>query len=334
MPDDDAGSSEASLTLPNGTAAAAGHAGCLCHRPEIQSLTRRISADLSRRGFVAGMAASIASLGLPKPANAQSARCRPAVAADPVHEFPAVRRKIRHVARRAPSARRGQSDQGRGGGQPGRAGRRAGDRLRWPGSYAGPDRRALAFDLCRAAAPDFDDRGYRLHLSGRQRGGRAHADARLHHGPGSRRPRLRVEAGDRRRSRVGPAHLSVRRHDHRHRRSWRLTSVVRSAECRRHAQPRGADPAAASSPTARMQVRLRVREQLHAGCVADQARGKRRRIVTAQPAATRPLSPSPNCARGSKRPKTGPPTSRCTLIRRPRSSGRSPPGSGASNTVI
>ena len=73
MPDDDAGSSEASLTLPNGTAAAAGHAGCLCHRPEIHSLTRRIGADLSRRGFVAGVGASVASLGLPKPANAQSA---------------------------------------------------------------------------------------------------------------------------------------------------------------------------------------------------------------------------------------------------------------------
>lgn len=44
---------------------AAGHTGCLCHRPEIQSLTRRINADISRRGFVAGMAATVASLGLP-----------------------------------------------------------------------------------------------------------------------------------------------------------------------------------------------------------------------------------------------------------------------------
>lgn len=31
---------------------------CLCHRPEIQALTRRLGADLSRRGFVAGAAAS------------------------------------------------------------------------------------------------------------------------------------------------------------------------------------------------------------------------------------------------------------------------------------
>jgi imidazolonepropionase-like amidohydrolase len=49
------------------------HAGCPCHSPEIQSLTRRIGADLSRRGFVAGVGASVASLGLPKRANAQSA---------------------------------------------------------------------------------------------------------------------------------------------------------------------------------------------------------------------------------------------------------------------
>ena len=54
------------------TAALAGHAGCLCHRQEIRSLTRRIGTDLSRRGFVAGMAASIGSLGLPRLAGAQS----------------------------------------------------------------------------------------------------------------------------------------------------------------------------------------------------------------------------------------------------------------------
>ena len=58
---------------PRDKAALSGHSCCLCHGPEIQSLTRRISADLSRRGFVAGLAASIASLGLPKRAGAQSA---------------------------------------------------------------------------------------------------------------------------------------------------------------------------------------------------------------------------------------------------------------------
>ena len=33
--------------------------GCLCHRPEFHSLTRRLGADLSRRGFVAGATASM-----------------------------------------------------------------------------------------------------------------------------------------------------------------------------------------------------------------------------------------------------------------------------------
>ena len=46
---------------------------CPCHRPEIQTLTNRINVDLSRRGFVVGTAASIASLGLPFLARAQSA---------------------------------------------------------------------------------------------------------------------------------------------------------------------------------------------------------------------------------------------------------------------
>src|SRR5271170_3831103 len=47
--------------------------GCLCCRGELQSLTRRINADLSRRGFVAGIGASIAALGLPRAARAQNA---------------------------------------------------------------------------------------------------------------------------------------------------------------------------------------------------------------------------------------------------------------------
>ncbi|WP_018183934.1 metal-dependent hydrolase family protein [Kaistia granuli] len=48
-----------------------GHAGCACHRPELQALTRRLNADLSRRGFVAGLGASLAMLGLPRRAAAQ-----------------------------------------------------------------------------------------------------------------------------------------------------------------------------------------------------------------------------------------------------------------------
>ncbi|MGO4393013.1 amidohydrolase family protein [Variovorax sp. M-6] len=52
---------------------------CLCHRPELGRLTRLINADLSRRGFVAGVAASVAALGLPFRASAQPAPAKPIV---------------------------------------------------------------------------------------------------------------------------------------------------------------------------------------------------------------------------------------------------------------
>jgi len=47
--------------------------GCLCCRGELQSLTRRVNADLSRRGFVAGIGGSIAALNFPGAARAQGA---------------------------------------------------------------------------------------------------------------------------------------------------------------------------------------------------------------------------------------------------------------------
>jgi imidazolonepropionase-like amidohydrolase len=47
------------------------HSACLCHRPEIQYITKRVDAGLSRRGFVAAMTASFANLGLATSAFAQ-----------------------------------------------------------------------------------------------------------------------------------------------------------------------------------------------------------------------------------------------------------------------
>lgn len=52
------------------------HVGCLCRRPEIRSLTRRMGADLSRRGFVAGMAAALSAAGLPASSGAQPVPAR------------------------------------------------------------------------------------------------------------------------------------------------------------------------------------------------------------------------------------------------------------------
>ncbi len=46
---------------------------CLCHQPEMLAATRRIGTELTRRGFVAGMAASLAMLGLPARSFAQVA---------------------------------------------------------------------------------------------------------------------------------------------------------------------------------------------------------------------------------------------------------------------
>jgi imidazolonepropionase-like amidohydrolase len=50
---------------------------CLCCQPQLQSAARRINRDLSRRGFIAGAGASLASLGLVRRAGAQAAPARP-----------------------------------------------------------------------------------------------------------------------------------------------------------------------------------------------------------------------------------------------------------------
>ena len=51
--------------------------GCSCCGLELQSLTRRINADLSRRGFIGGTGASLAMLGLPRAARSQAASTPP-----------------------------------------------------------------------------------------------------------------------------------------------------------------------------------------------------------------------------------------------------------------
>ena len=46
---------------------------CLCCMPQLQSAARRINREMSRRGFIAGVGASLTSLGLVQPAGAQAA---------------------------------------------------------------------------------------------------------------------------------------------------------------------------------------------------------------------------------------------------------------------
>lgn len=55
-----------------GTKNSGWHFGCACHQPEVQHLTCRVAAALSRRGFLAGTSGSLTSLGLPGFARAQS----------------------------------------------------------------------------------------------------------------------------------------------------------------------------------------------------------------------------------------------------------------------
>ncbi len=54
-----------------------GASGCLCRQPDMLAINRRIDADLTRRGFVAGVGGSIAALGLSNRARAQAATVSP-----------------------------------------------------------------------------------------------------------------------------------------------------------------------------------------------------------------------------------------------------------------
>ena len=51
--------------------------GCGCCNPQVRSIARRIDRELSRRGFIAGVSASLASLGFAPRAKAQAADARP-----------------------------------------------------------------------------------------------------------------------------------------------------------------------------------------------------------------------------------------------------------------
>ena len=156
-----------------------------------------VSTRLHRRGGRVARSTRVRSAG-----RRASGAFRPH-AADHVREFSAVRRNIQDPARRASPPRRGQSHQADRDRRADPAGRRAGDRLRRTGHDAGPDRRALAYDLRRTPGtyPAFGR--HRLYLSCRERRGRADADAGLHNRPGPRRPVLCLETGDRRRAATG-----------------------------------------------------------------------------------------------------------------------------------
>jgi hypothetical protein len=62
-----------SCTPADDGAAPIPHIGCGCCTPQVRSIARRIDRDLTRRGFVAGVGASLAALGFAPRAKAQAA---------------------------------------------------------------------------------------------------------------------------------------------------------------------------------------------------------------------------------------------------------------------
>ena len=123
---------------------------------------------------------------------------------------------------------------------------------------------------------------------------------------------------------VAAAHLPVRRHHHRHKRSRRLPPAVEVPRILGSPQSRGEQTGAAMIADSPDEVRVRVREQLMLG--ASQIK------LTAGGGVASPHSPldastftEAELRAAVKPPRIGAPTSRCTCTRPPRSSARSPP---------
>ena len=167
------------------------------------------------------------------------------------------------------------------------------------------------------------DVGYNNLAGGRR--GDGYADARLHHRSRRRRAGVRAEAApSTKASSSGPriypsgAMITVTSG---HGDFRQLTDLPRTigGMLSRMEQIGGSHGRRQSGRGARARPRA-----THAGRFADQADGRRRRVLAVQPARRDRLSPSPNCAPPWKRPKIGAPMSPCMPLRRRRSSGPSP----------
>ena len=260
-----------------------GPSSCSCCQPQLQAVARRIDRDLSRRGFIAGAGASLASLGFTRPAGAQPAPPRPTP--------PIVFANFRLFDGRSKVLRGGLRLLVEGnrikpiasGDPPPPDGARmidCGGRVLMPGLIdahwhalfaALPVATLLTADIgyiYLAASAEAERTLMRGFTTVRDLGGPSFAFKQA------------IDEG----LIAGPAHLSVRRHDHGDRRPRRPASSVRSAEeSGRPAELHGADRA----PPIRRQRRrdpAAGARAAHAGRFADQARGRRRRRIAAQPA--------------------------------------------------
>ena len=237
--------------------------GCSCCRGELQSLTRRINADLSRRGFVAGLGASITALGLPGAARAQGA-------SDPTQ--PIIFTNFLLFDGKSSALRGGLALIVEGGrikavatGNP--AGPEGSRTIDCRGRVVMPGLIDAHWHCIFAALPIATlfsaDVGY-IFLAAS-----AEAERTLMRGFTTVRdlggPSFALKQAIDEGLRTGAAHLSVRRHDHHDRRPWRHAPPVRSApEPGRSGKHHGADGAANIADSAD-EVRLRVREQLLQG---------------------------------------------------------------------
>ena len=313
----------------------AGHAGCACHRPEVQSLTRRIGADLSRRGFIAGVGVSVAALGLPKLANAQSAPApqtghpsrptlftnfrlfdgRSGTLRDGLRVLVEGNR-IKGVVQGNPAAPDGAHVIDYGGRvlMPGLID------AHWHSIFAAlPLSALMAADvgyIYLAASAEAERTLMRGFTTVRDLGGPATAlkqaiDEGLVPGP-------RIYPSGAMITATG-GHGDLRP----------LSDVPSVAGTLSRVEQSG-HSIIADGPDA---VRLRVREQPMQAASQIKLVGSGG-VSTPRSSLDAAGFTEPEFTRGSKRPKTGPPTSPYTPIRRRRSSGRSPPGPGASSMVI
>ena len=249
--------------------------GCACCRPLIQSVTRRINAGLSRRGFVAGIGASLATLGFVRRAGAQPEAAPP----------PIVFTNFRLFDGRSAALRAGLSllverdrikaiEVGDVGAPEGARVIDCGGRTLMPGLidahwhtiFAGLAVSTLLSAeigyIFLAASAEAERTLMRGFTTVRDLGGPAFA--------------LKQAIDDGTRSRA--AHLSVRCHDHDNRRAWRFASALRSAApYGRAAQLSGAEGRCEHRRHRRRGAAAGARAAA-AGGLPDQARGRRRSL--------------------------------------------------------
>ena len=254
------------------------HVGCACCSSALRSISIRIDRDMSRRGFIAGMGASLSALGFSPRAAAQAANSlRPVVFSNFLlfdGKASALRGGLRLIVEEGRIKALGTKELSPPDGATvidcrGRTLMPGLIDAHWHTIFAGiPVPALLSGDV-------------RLHHARRRRRGRAHPHARLHHRPRPRRPLVRAQTGDRRRPRRRSPHLPVGRDDHAERWAWRSASPDRpAAHVGRPALRNRADGRREHRRRRRRGAAARARAD-HAGRLAGQAHRQRRRVVAA-----------------------------------------------------